>query len=444
VCDGDPHGSIDPQPFVDDDGTPYLLWKSEGWPGVAPTRIWAQPLAPDGLSFAPGSAQVELLRTTDRWEGYIVENPSMVRYRGHLYLFYSGNDWRSPNYAVGYADCAGPLGPCTKSALNPVLASRGDRLGPGGSNAFLDAQGNLRLAYHWWNAPYTDYPEFPACEASRTCTTQGQRRLGIDQVFPTVDGLQVGGSPPPFNGDAAVSITTTRTGAGYWIAGAAGNVSARGDAPKKGAPTDTGSAIRGMAPTASGQGYWMTGSNGAVFAYGDAPSLGGVDHLPLTLPVVGMAATPTGKGYWLVASDGGIFSFGDARFMGSTGNIRLNQPIVGMAATASGQGYWLVASDGGIFSFGDARFMGSTGNIRLNQPIVGMARNTAGTGYWMVATDGGVFSFGTAHFFGSTGDIRLNQPIAGMAPTPSDGGYWMVARDGGIFSFGNAPFQGAA
>nr|MDQ3293334.1 glycoside hydrolase family 43 protein [Actinomycetota bacterium] len=121
-CDDDPAGSIDPQPFVDDDGSAYLIWKSEGVVGSQPTRIWSRRLTADGLAFAPGSTPVELLRTSAPWEGNVIENPSMVRAGGRLLLFYSGNEWASPHYAIGYAACQGPQGPCTKSTRNPIHA----------------------------------------------------------------------------------------------------------------------------------------------------------------------------------------------------------------------------------------------------------------------------------------------------------------------------------
>jgi hypothetical protein len=445
-CDTDPNGSIDPQPFVDTDGTPYLIWKSEGVPGSTPTRLWSRQLDAAGTGWAAGSAPSELLRTSQAWEGSVIENPSMVRWQDRLYLFYSGNEHRSASYATGYAECATPLGGCAKSATNPILASFGDRLGPGGPAAFVDLQGRLQLAYHWWNAPYTDYPAYPQCQQAGTCTTQGQRRMAIEQVTRTPSGLQIGGRGSSGGltfGDRAVAMAPTPSGNGYWISAASGTVLARGGAQDKGSIGGLTRPIVGIAPTPSGNGYWTTGGDGGVFSFGDAEFFGSTGDLRLNRPVVAMASTPTGRGYWFVASDGGIFSFGDAGFYGSTGDIRLNKPIVGMASTPTGRGYWLVASDGGIFSFGDATFFGSTGDIRLNQPIVGMTASRGGAGYLLVASDGGIFTFGDARFLGSTGDIRLNQPIVGMAGTPSGDGYWMVAADGGIFTFGDAAFHGS-
>jgi ribosomal protein L24E len=446
-CDADPNGSIDPQPFVDTDGTPYLLWKSEGVPGSTPTRIWSRPLDATGTAFAPGTAPTELLRTSQAWEGAVIENPSMVRADGQLLLFYSGNEHRSAAYATGYAECAGPLGPCTKSATNPILASFDDRLGPGGPSAFVDRDGQLQLAYHWWNAPYTDYPAYPQCQQQNTCTTQGQRRMAVEAVHRTPSGLRIGDRQSTSRlaaTDRAVAMAPTPSGNGYWIAAASGAVLARGGAADKGSISGLSRPVVAMAATPTGNGYWTTGGDGGVFSFGDAEFYGSTGDLRLNRPVVAMASTPSGKGYWFVASDGGIFSFGDAAFFGSTGDIRLNQPIVGMASTPTGRGYWLVAADGGIFAFGDAAFFGSTGDLRLNRPIVGMTASRSGRGYLLVASDGGIFTFGEARFLGSTGDIRLNQPIVGMAGTPSGGGYWMVAADGGIFTFGDAAFHGAA
>ena len=197
VCDADPHGSIDPQPFVDEDGSAWLLWKSEGVPGSVPTRIWSRQLAPGGTGFAPGSAPTELLRTSQAWEGDVVENPAMVRHQGRLALFYSGNEHRSAAYAIGWAECASVSGPCAKHGANPVIASTPEHLGPGGPSPFVDLAGRLRVAHHRWNAPYTDYPAHPACLASGSCTTQGQRRMAVVGFDLPAGPLPAGPRPLP-------------------------------------------------------------------------------------------------------------------------------------------------------------------------------------------------------------------------------------------------------
>jgi hypothetical protein len=251
-----------------------------------------------------------------------------------------------------------------------------------------------------------------------------------------------------------------------------------------------GDEAAGIAPTRSGYGYWIATAKGDVLPFGDARSFGSLNGVRLNAPVVGIAATSDGRGYWLVARDGGVFSFGDARFYGSAATFRLNAPVVGMAATLDDRGYWLAASDGGVFTFGDARFSGSLGGSQLSSPVtaisafpddshywlvtvsgaltvfgfssgswpsgwadlsssppdapfIDVVNHGTGTnvGLWMLGVDGGVFTIGNAPFYGSTGNMHLAAPVVGMVPTPDDHGYWLLGRDGGVFTFGDAPFR---
>jgi hypothetical protein len=240
-----------------------------------------------------------------------------------------------------------------------------------------------------------------------------------------------------------VGMAATPSGNGYWLANAAGGVSAHGGAQLYGsmAGTALNAPITHIVSTSDGGGYWLVAADGGTFSFGDASFYGSMGGQHLNAPVVDIAPTPDGRGYWLVASDGGIFSFGDASFYGSMGGQHLNKPVVGISVDDATGGYWEVASDGGIFSFG-APFFGSTGAIALNKPVNGMATSSDGQGYWFVASDGGIFAFGNAAFRGSMGGAPLNAPVVGMATDSATGGYWLVASDGGIFSFG-ATFYGA-
>lgn len=148
-----PLGAIDPELFIDPaTQLPYLLWKNEGIPGVHSPRLMIRQLNPTGTAFADGSQPVMLATRDQAWEGGVVENPSMVFFRGRYYLLYSGNAWMSDRYATGYATCAGPLGPCRKRVSTPLLASGGGSVGPGGADAFVDAEGRLRMVYAAWKA----------------------------------------------------------------------------------------------------------------------------------------------------------------------------------------------------------------------------------------------------------------------------------------------------
>jgi beta-xylosidase len=150
-------GSIDASPFVDDNGAAYLTWKSDENSTAcrgAP-RIWAQRLSPTGLELV--GARASILSRDRPWEGALIEGPSMLKHDGRYLLFYSANDWQSASYAVGYATCSSPLGPCTKVTTDaPLFASHGDALGPGGQEFFSDGA-QLWVAYHAWSAPNTTY-----------------------------------------------------------------------------------------------------------------------------------------------------------------------------------------------------------------------------------------------------------------------------------------------
>lgn len=155
VCQLDHGGSIDPSPFVDADGTAWLLWKSEGF-GGQPATLWAQPLSADGRSLT-GSPSA-LLQADQRWEHGVVEGPTLVAAGGRYHLFYSGADWQTRSYAVGHAVCDGPAGPCRKTGNAPVLASDERLAGPGGQEAFRSPDGTVWLAYHAYTEPHVGYP----------------------------------------------------------------------------------------------------------------------------------------------------------------------------------------------------------------------------------------------------------------------------------------------
>jgi beta-xylosidase len=156
VCQTHLGGSIDPHPFVDADGTPLMLWKADGNAIGQPSTIYAQRLAPDGLTLT--GQPIPLLRSDAAWEQPLIENPALVSTGRSYTLLYSGGWWESAGYAIGYATCATPLGPCTKATTNrPLLASGGDQAGPGGASVVIGPAGDHWLAYHAWNPGAVGY-----------------------------------------------------------------------------------------------------------------------------------------------------------------------------------------------------------------------------------------------------------------------------------------------
>jgi beta-xylosidase len=141
ICQRNLGGSIDPRTFVDSNGTAYMLWKSDNNSNsrYGDTHIFSQPLSPDGLHLLGLPAPI--FGPDEAWQGAIVEAPDLVLVRGAYYLFYSGNWFNSPGYAIGVASCAGPLGPCRDISRSPLLASNAQGSGPGEESVFTDAKG---------------------------------------------------------------------------------------------------------------------------------------------------------------------------------------------------------------------------------------------------------------------------------------------------------------
>jgi beta-xylosidase len=162
VCQTDQGGTIDANPFRDADGKLYLYYKSDGNAVGKRTFIWGQRLSDDGLSLS--GEPVALVQDDAKWEWKLVEAPSMVKAPGGGYqLFFSAAffGWEYPkerlsNYATGYANCAGPLGPCKDAPENPLLHSFNDRdagclSGPGHPAIFQVGQKHF-IAFHAWAA----------------------------------------------------------------------------------------------------------------------------------------------------------------------------------------------------------------------------------------------------------------------------------------------------
>ncbi len=399
-------GSIDPDVFTDSSGKNWLIWKSDGNHLNPPmsTIIWSVPLTHDLMP--SGDGPTALLQDDEAWQSNIIEGPDMVETQtqtgsvttNHYYLFYAGSDEGASTYAIGWASCSGPAGPCSDMSTTPLLATSPGMSGPGGPDVFqMQSSGNLVMAFAAWQG-----------------STIGYLSCGIRPMYLADLSFQAnGGSPPtpalsPNNPDAAAASSPV--------------------CPQ---------------PARPAPGYWQVGADGGIFSFGAAQFYGSTGSIRLNKPVVGMAATPDGNGYWLVASDGGVFAYGNAQFYGSTGSITLNKPIIGMIPTLDGRGYWLIASDGGVFAYGDAPFYGSAGGAELAYPITAAASGFLGGGYLMVDANGQVFTYGDAHFEGQPPYAPGGYSITGMAGTQSSNGYWLASANGNVADFGNAAPYGS-
>lgn len=116
-----PVKQIDPFVFIDEDGKKYLyhVRLDKG------NRIFVAEMTNDFSAIKPETLR-ECINAEQPWENTtgawpVAEGPSVTRRKGVYYLFYSANDFRNINYAVGYATSNSPLGPWKKYEGNPIL-----------------------------------------------------------------------------------------------------------------------------------------------------------------------------------------------------------------------------------------------------------------------------------------------------------------------------------
>jgi hypothetical protein len=155
VCQSNRNGSIDPSPFVDANGSLYLEWKSNGGPHQ-PAVLWSEQLNASGTGLTGSPSP--MLASDHGWDAGVIEAPDMVLFQARYLLFYSGNNWNGPGYAVGWATCNGPLGPCAQSISKPILSTGADIAGPGGESIFADSSGAVWIAFAAWVPGEVGYP----------------------------------------------------------------------------------------------------------------------------------------------------------------------------------------------------------------------------------------------------------------------------------------------
>ena len=152
---GDGFINIDPMSF-DDPGTGkrLLYWGS----GFGPIKV--RELAPNRMSFAPGSTTIDLVDVikNDDPKNYqrLVEGAWVVLHDGYYYLFYSGDNCCGPNahYAVMVARSRSATGPfetlahATGAPNSVILEANGRWIAPGHNAILKDARGQYWTLYH--------------------------------------------------------------------------------------------------------------------------------------------------------------------------------------------------------------------------------------------------------------------------------------------------------
>ncbi len=153
-------GSIDAHLFQDDDGRYYLYYVEI----VDGFRILVQPMS-DPLT--KEGDPIEVLRPSEPWEmisGHVTEGPFILKREGTYYLTYSGTGADSPNYAIGYATSASPLGPFVKHECNPIAQRKEGIYGPGHHCVVDGPDGKMWMIYHQKFDDGTNYRRFLALD----------------------------------------------------------------------------------------------------------------------------------------------------------------------------------------------------------------------------------------------------------------------------------------
>lgn len=172
-------GAIDPQVFVAPNGRPWLLWKKDHFPA----KLVTQPMNRRATHVRPGIRPRFLAKVSQPWEGSIIENPAMIRFKKRYYLFYSANSYASSRYAIGYLICKRVDGDCHKPRKKPLISSRWAIAGPGGPAPFVDTRGRLRLGYHAWTVDQIGYAGTSSDPCLDTVPVScGQRRLYVAKL----------------------------------------------------------------------------------------------------------------------------------------------------------------------------------------------------------------------------------------------------------------------
>ncbi len=151
---------IDAHIFVDGDGTPYLFFAKVGVIPSPPKQylpciVYGVKLKSDlgGIDGEPTLCA----RADQTWElpeagrSRCNEGAFVFKHGETYYMTYSANHYEEPIYGIGYASAKSPLGPWTKSAINP-LVSRKPELGvsgPGHNCVLASRNGQeLWMVYH--------------------------------------------------------------------------------------------------------------------------------------------------------------------------------------------------------------------------------------------------------------------------------------------------------
>jgi Glycosyl hydrolases family 43 len=173
--------SIDPYPFIDDDGTRYLYFGS-GTGGLRVAKLGADmtSLAGTPIDISPSGASG------------VLEGSAMLKRKGVYYLQWSEGDTRNASYQVAYARASSPTGPFTRQATILQQDTTQGILATGGSTVLgFPARDEFYIVYHRFKIPGGDGTHREVCIDRLFFNSDGT----IAPVKPTLQGLQAAVSP---------------------------------------------------------------------------------------------------------------------------------------------------------------------------------------------------------------------------------------------------------
>lgn len=153
--------------------------------------IWVAEMNAD-LKSIKEETLTECVKAETPWErvqANVAEGPSVLKKNGLYYLLYSANDYKSKDYAVGYATASSPFGPWKKYDGNPILHKDKDLamklVGTGHGAPFMCKDGSYKYIFHaHWSQekiqPRTSYFK------NLTFSDDGVITIGGDVIRPVV------------------------------------------------------------------------------------------------------------------------------------------------------------------------------------------------------------------------------------------------------------------
>ncbi|MEO6721679.1 MAG: glycoside hydrolase family 43 protein [Ferruginibacter sp.] len=173
---------IDPFIFIDDDGKKYLyhVRLQDG------NKIFVAEMEPDLSAVKPATLK-ECISATQSWENTtnavwpVAEGPSVLKRGDTYFLFYTANDFRNPDYAVGYATSKSPYGPWIKYEGNPIISKKNIGVnGTGHGDFFTDSNNELHYVFHTHFSENKVWPR-------RTAMVNARFSLNLKSDQPTIE-----------------------------------------------------------------------------------------------------------------------------------------------------------------------------------------------------------------------------------------------------------------